>query len=114
MNIHDDLNNLICQRKSIGGDIDYSTNPVILSIIQLVTQDVAATINFLDNECSEEQLVWLSEVFDEIAVRTQSKELLAALRRGCEKYPETTRKYNLLYFVESAAEFIDQSGKQPT
>ena len=67
MSICDDLNSLICQRKSIEGDIDYETNSVILSIIRLMTQDVSATISFLDNECTEEQLIWLSEVFESAA-----------------------------------------------
>ena len=31
------------------------------------------TITFLDKECSEEQFIWMSEIFDEIAERTKSK-----------------------------------------
>ena len=91
MSIFKKYEELISQRKKMEGDIDYERDPVILETIELMTKDVEETIAFLDKDCTEEQFIWLSEVFDEIAQRT----------------PEATEKYNINYFINSAAEYTD-------
>lgn len=48
--------------------------------IKLFTTDVNATIMFLQNDCDDEELYFLSEIFEEIVAQTQSKELVSALR----------------------------------
>ena len=96
MSIFKKYEELISQRKKMEGDIDYERDPVILE-----------TIAFLDKDCTEEQFIWLSEVFDEIAQRTGSKALIDALMRVSKKYPEATEKYNINYFINSAAEYTD-------
>ena len=78
MSIFKKYEELISQRKKMEGDIDY-----------------------------ERDLIWLSEVFDEIAQRTGSKALIDALMRVSKKYPEATEKYNINYFINSAAEYTD-------
>ena len=78
MSIFKKYEELISQRKKMEGDIDYERDPVILETIELMTKDVEETIAFLDKDCTEEQFIWLSEVFDEIAQRTGSK---ACIRR---------------------------------
>ena len=78
-----------------------------METIELMARDVKGTIDFLDNDCSEEQFVWLSEVFDEIAQKTRSKDIIDALVRVSKKYPEATEKYNINYFINSAAEYTD-------
>ena len=97
---------LIAQREKIDGDIDYDSNPVIKEMIDLLAEDVNATISFLDNECSESQFIWMSEIFDEIAEKTKSKDFIEALRRVAKKNPEAVEKYNLEYFIDSAEEYI--------
>ena len=71
-----------------------------------MTADINSTIAFLKDECSEEQFVWLSEIADEITESTNSSEFIQGLRDLCDKYPETAKKYNIRYFVESAAEYL--------
>ena len=48
--------------------------------IELFTKDVAITIMFLQNDCDDEELYFLSEIFEEIAEKMQSKELISAWR----------------------------------
>ena len=107
MSIFKKYEELISQRKKMEGDIDYERDSVILETIELMTKDVEETIAFLDKDCTEEQFIWLSEVFDEIAQRTGSKALIDALMRVSKKYPEATEKYNINYFINSAAEYTD-------
>ena len=107
MGIFKDYNDLVAQRIKIEGDIDYEKDPVILGTIELMTKNIEETIAFLDNDCTEEQFIWLSEVFDEIAQRTRSKSFIDALVRASKKYPKATEKYNIDYFINSAAEYTD-------
>ena len=53
--------------------------------IELSTNDVAATIMFLQNDCDDEELYFLSEIFEEIVEQTQSKELVSVLRSRLAK-----------------------------
>lgn len=53
--------------------------------IKLFTTDVNATIMFLQNDCDDEELYFLSEIFEEIAEQTQSKELVSVLRSRLAK-----------------------------
>ena len=98
---------LIAEREKIEGDIDYDSNPVIKGMIDLLTNDVNATVSFLDKGCSESQFIWMSELFDEIAERTKSKDFIEALRRVARKYPKAVEEYNIDYFIDSAEEFIE-------
>ena len=106
MSLHDEYEKIVKQRKEFDGDISYDDNPLILETVKLMTADIQKTIEFLDRECTEEQFVWLSEVFDEIASETKSKEFIEALRRTAARFPEATTKYNIQYFIDSASEYV--------
>ena len=106
MNLHDEYEKIVQQRKSFDGDISYDDNPLILETVKLMTADIQKTIDFLDCDCTEEQFVWLSEVFDEIAEKTKSMEFIEALRRTAARFPEATKKYNIEYFIDSASEYV--------
>ena len=107
MSIYKEFEKLVEKRKKINVDIDYETDPIIKEMVSLMTADISSTIIFLKDECSEEQFVWLSEIADEITSRTKSSEFIQALMDLCDKYPEATEKYNIRYFVKSAAEYLE-------
>ena len=104
MNIDVELNDLIAKRKQMT-EVDYN-GELIQAMIGLLSQDVNETILFLKKDCSEEQFIWISEIFDEIAEKTKSKELIHALYSLCEKYPKATEQYNIRFFIESASEYL--------
>ncbi len=51
----------------------------------MFTSDVSATIMFLQNDCDDEELYFLSEIPEEIVEQTQSKELVSVLRSRLAK-----------------------------
>lgn len=55
-------------------------------LVEVMTEDVNASILFLENQCTVEEIIELSSVFDEIIKKTQSKKLLNALYITIEKY----------------------------
>lgn len=44
------------------------------------SDDISATIHYFENECTEEEFYWLGSIFEDIAEKTQSKELIQVLR----------------------------------
>ncbi len=48
--------------------------------VEIFTKDCAKTINFFLHDCTDEEFYWLSEIFEEIAEKTQSKQLISAWR----------------------------------
>ena len=48
--------------------------------IEIFTMDCAETINFFQKDCTDEEFYWLSEIFEEIAEKIQSKELISTWR----------------------------------
>lgn len=80
--------------------------------IELLTANMNETLQYLDEECTGDDFGWISEVFEEIAEITQSKRFIEALRRLAEKYPEETKVYNIISFIDSAEACIwDENDK---
>ena len=62
--------------------------------------------------CLTREEKWLSEVFDEIIAKTKSSELIKSLRMVAQKYPEAVRKYHRDFFIDSAADDLENSLEQ--
>ena len=67
-----------------------------------MSKDINDTIEYFENNCTATEFSWLSEVFEDVAQRTRSKEFVETLRRVAEKYPEETKLYSIEEFIESA------------
>ena len=106
MSVKNKYPELVEKRNAIESDIDYDNNPVIKEMIALLTEDINETIDFIINDCTQNQFICMSEIFDELAEKTKSSELINALRTTALKYPDATLKYNINYFIDSAEEYI--------
>ena len=106
MSIKDEYTIIFHQRLKEDGIDDtpdyYETSPTIKAEIELFSRNLQATIDFLDNDCTAEQLVWLSEVFEEISAKLQSWDFIDALGRCADKYPEECKVYNIKECIEYA------------
>lgn len=107
MNISKKFSILIEKRKMLD-HIDYDNEPVILEMVKLFSENINDTIKFLKTECSAEQFVWLSEIFDEIVEATHSKEFIDTLYEVAKKYPKETEEYNIQYFIDTLKEFLEE------
>ncbi len=97
MSIKDEYPKILAQRwKEYGLDDTpdyYEKSPTIKAEIKLFTRNVQETIDFLDNDCIGEQLIWLSEVFDEISSKLQSWDFIDALYRCAKRHPKESEEY---------------------
>lgn len=73
--------------------------------IEILSQDIPSTIEYLKNECTADEYSWISEIIDDLAESTQSKELIEAYKNLMIKYPDEYKKHNIsssIKFAESA------------
>lgn len=62
----------------------------------ILSDNISETIHYFESECTEEEFYWLGSIFEDIAEKTQSKELIQVLRRRLAKVtPETYCQQNL-------------------
>ena len=106
MSIKDEYVVILRQRLKEDGIDDtpdyYEMSPTINAEIELLARNLQETVDFLDNDCTGEQLVWLSEVFEEISAKLQSWDFIDALNRCADKYPEECKIYNIRECIEYA------------
>ena len=75
--------------------------------IELFSRNLQETIDFLDNDCTADQLSWMSEVFEEISAKLQSWDFIDALNRCADKYPEECKVYSIKECIEYAIGQLD-------
>ena len=108
MNIKDEYAKIIKlreeeDRKHLSELPDYwEKSPAINAEIKLLAKNLQETIGFLDNDCTADQLSWMSEVFEEISEKLQSWDFIDALNRCADKYPEECKVHNIREFIEYA------------
>lgn len=72
----------------------------------ILSDNISATIHFFESVCTDEELYWLGSVFEDVAEKTQSKELLQVLRKRLAKVtPETYCQQN--FKTEHMQKWVD-------
>ena len=75
------------------GNWDYGIEQCWKRAIKILTADTSKSIHYFLHECTDEEFYWLSEIFDDIAEQTPSRELIATLRsRLAAVTPENYRQ----------------------
>ena len=82
---------------SIQDEDDYGISQINNELAELIASDVSDVIKFMceDPDCSGNVFAWWSEVFDEVARKTQSREAVEALKVAARRFPEACAKYNI-------------------
>lgn len=98
---------LLRKRKSYDPsiDIDWDADPIIVEMVDIMADDVDDTIAFL-SECSGEEFSWLSEIFDEIVMRTQSDKLVNALYETARRFPEESETDGIVSLIDEAKDHL--------
>lgn len=92
---------LIEERKAIDINDELNTYKFWEKASDFTVKNIQNTISFL-KECDEETANWLSEIFEDIAEKSKSKEIVAMFEELDIKYPEL----KLTSFVEGAKSFL--------
>ena len=82
----------VVQFRIVESEDNYWVEDYWKAAIEMYVKDLSATIMFFQNDCDDEELYFLSEIFEEIVEQTQSKELVSVLRSRLAKV--TPENYN--------------------
>lgn len=75
--------------------------------IEILSQDIPSTIEYLKNECTADEYIWISEIIDDLVESTQSKELIEVYKSLMIKYPDEYKKYSISSSIKFAESTLD-------
>lgn len=106
----DNLRSMIVERSKIFYEDVFETNRCWRKMTDLICSHIDEAVDFLLNDCTGEEYIWLSEIFLEITEGSRSHAFVNAIRSLLDKYPAESRKANVADFVEEAEgvlEYLD-------
>ena len=74
--------------------------------IKQFTLDIDLSVRFIETECSDEELYWLGEVFDDIMDKSRSVAFLNALRERAKQVENPQWRAEIEEDLRTAAEYI--------
>lgn len=87
-------------RELIFDENNYQLNTFWNKFSTFIAQNMTSTIEYLDNECTASEFSWLSEIFDDVFEKTESKEFLNCIKKTAERFPEECKKYNIIQIIK--------------
>lgn len=87
MDIEIRMKDILNHRENLHFNDAYGIQKSWNQIIEVLTENEKKTIRYLEN-CNKKDLYWISEVFEDIAEKLQSKKLISCLRELDKKFPE--------------------------
>ena len=93
--ITEEIRAAIKKRVALDQEDGYGVEKCWTEQIEILSRNIDETIAFFDVDCTEDEFSWLSEVFDDVAEITQSREFVDCLFRVAKKYPEETKRYRI-------------------
>ena len=102
----EDLRAELIHRLSLDVNDDYRIEESWKRLTNILTESVDDTICFFNNECTDEEFFWLSEVFSDVSEVLQSKEFVQTLRNRLARV--TPDKYDQKSFDdEHIRKYVD-------
>ena len=102
----EELREILERRSKLHPNDDFRTEKAWEEETELLSRNMDETILFLENECTADEFSWISEVFDDVVSRTQSKEFIQALYRVAKKFPEECEAYHVLDSIRFAESYL--------
>lgn len=96
-----EVKQLIDERRKLNDEDDYNIEKCRNKLINILSQNISQTINIFDKLTSNEVL-YASEIFEEVSFNLQSVEFIKCLNRISKKYP----KLNIRDSIEVAEEYL--------
>ena len=105
MNI-EQLREVITRCAALDPNDDFGMEKCWDEMTEILSDDIPATIHFFESVCTDEELYWLGSVFEDVAEKTQSKDLIQVLRNRLAKVtPETYCQQN--FKTEHMQKWVD-------
>ncbi len=110
MNIQE-LREVIAQYISLDANDDFATEKCWKEMTVILSENVIDTISFFESECTIEEFYWLSSIFEDIIVKTQSTDLISIWRFklsdiSSEKFEQEEFKSELMQTSVTYADYV--------
>ena len=102
--IHDAIHERITNPNAV-----YYADPWWEKEIEALTIDIATSIQFFQQECTDDEIWWLGEITEDLAEKTQNRELLENMRNRAELVQDQQKREDALKDIDDAFEFITDS-----
>ena len=79
-NVEDVINERIRISNETQDNWDYGIEQCWKKYVKIFSANIDKSVEFFLHDCTDEEFYWISEGFEEIAEKTQSKELISAWR----------------------------------
>lgn len=99
--LKDIMDKIIAERKSKDIEDDYGIQTCWDKMIHVLSNDIYETVAYLEN-CSEEEIYFISEVFEDISEQLQSKQYIDCLKKLDKKFPDLSMTKD----IDLAGEYI--------
>lgn len=98
--ITEEIRIVLKRRKATFVECDYEIEQCWKEEIEILSRNIEDTISYLENECTGEEFIWLSEVIDDVAEKTQSRPFVDCLFKVAKKFPEECKEYRIYTVLE--------------
>lgn len=96
------------QRDEICDEWDYGVEQCWKSEIEILSENISSTIDFLKNECTADEYSWISEVIDDVIEKNPSKELVECYKSLMTKFPDECAVYNIAGVIEICEDILEE------
>lgn len=102
MNISNQIKKNLEERRSINEEDDFELEKSWANLTNILSISEDETINYLKN-CSKEDVLLISSVFDDVSEKLQSRKFISCLRELDKKHPDL----KLIFFIDDAESYIE-------
>ena len=104
--LKDEVKSIIEKRKSYDPEDYINIEKSWNELTDKLCENLDESIKYLSNECQYEEFSWISEVFDDVVDKTQSKEFITCLDKVYDKYKDMDKDHIDLS-IEAAKDKLD-------
>lgn len=93
---------IIKKREGVNDEWQVGVEKCWAELTDALTEDIEATRKFLLEDCAADEASWVSEVYDDIVRKTQSKEYIDILRKSIERFPKEAEEHRMAENLDKA------------
>ncbi|EPI47127.1 hypothetical protein HMPREF1583_00623 [Gardnerella vaginalis JCP8151B] len=97
------------KRDETHDEYDYGLEICWKEEVEILSEDIPSTIEYLQSECTADEFVWISEIIEDLAEKTRSRELVECYKSLMAKFPEEAKRYHVDFCIECAEDFLEDT-----
>ncbi len=97
---------LISLRKKISLENDWQTEQWWKNISDFMAEQIIETINFIENNCSADDFILLSEIFEDITQKSNNKDFVRCIEKISKKYATECEEYNVFSVIQDCKKIL--------